>query len=42
LIENYLEKICAKEDELAKEQEIVADQATIENVKKKVILIMNP
>ncbi|CAG8614745.1 6148_t:CDS:2 [Gigaspora margarita] len=42
LIEGYLEKICAKENELAKEQEIAADQATIEHVKGNVISITNP
>ncbi|CAG8588219.1 45234_t:CDS:2, partial [Gigaspora margarita] len=38
----YLEKIHAKEGELAKEQEIAADQAIIEHVKENVILIVNP
>ncbi|CAG8632404.1 3411_t:CDS:2 [Gigaspora rosea] len=42
LIEGYLEKICAKEDELAKEQEIATDQATIEHVEGNVISIANP
>ncbi|CAG8850484.1 418_t:CDS:2, partial [Gigaspora margarita] len=37
LIEGYLEKIRAKEDELAKEQEIAADQATIEHVEGNVV-----
>ncbi|RIB03672.1 hypothetical protein C2G38_2049070 [Gigaspora rosea] len=39
LIEGYLEKIRAKEEELAKKQEIAADQATTEG---NIISIVNP
>ncbi|CAG8799515.1 2713_t:CDS:1, partial [Gigaspora rosea] len=34
LIKGYLEKIRARKNELAREQEIAGDQATIENVEK--------
>ncbi|CAG8836934.1 12866_t:CDS:2, partial [Gigaspora margarita] len=42
LIEGYLEKIHAKKNELAKEQEIATDQTTIEHVEGNVISITNP
>ncbi|CAG8825132.1 20786_t:CDS:2, partial [Gigaspora margarita] len=35
LIEDYLKKIHAREEELAKKQEIVEDQNAIENIEEK-------
>ncbi|RIB30047.1 hypothetical protein C2G38_2286103 [Gigaspora rosea] len=42
LIEGYLEKVCVREEELAKKQEIAADQDAIKNVESNVISIANP
>ncbi|CAG8800063.1 39655_t:CDS:1, partial [Gigaspora margarita] len=42
LIEGYLKKIHAREEKLAKKQEIVKNQDAIENVEGNVISIANP